>query len=315
MAFVTVAICTWNRAAMLDRVLAHLRTLRVPPGADWEVLVVNNNSTDDTDAVIARHVGQLPIRRAFEPQPGISLARNRAVAEARGDVIAWTDDDAFPDPDWIVETLEAFARFDAALVFGKVEPWWETGKPPAWYADKFRGMFALIDLGGDPRVVTEPHVVGFNVNMAFRKELLAKIGPYRVDIGSGRMAGGEDIDLFQRAHRHGVRIAYQPAAVVRHYIPATRCTKAFYRSYTWGGSPNHLKLLRDQNRHVPQLFGLPRYFLRQQLPHLGGYFKALARADFSDAFYCELKLLRLAGLYWSMFTRRDPKKIGYRAGE
>lgn len=314
MPFVTVAICTWNRAAMLDRVLAHLRSLRVPAGTEWEVLVVNNNSTDDTDAVIAKHVGKLPIRRAFEPQPGISIARNRAVRESRGEIVLWTDDDAFPDPDWIAKTLEAFERFEADLVFGKVVPDWETDQP-SWFSAKFRGMFALIDLGGEPRAVTEPHVVGFNVNMAFRKSLIEKIGPYRSDIGSGRMAGGEDIDLFKRAHRHGVAIAYQPEAVVRHFIPALRCTKAFYRSYTWGGSPNHLKLLRDEDKGVPRLFGLPRYFLRQQIAHFGGYFRAILRADAGDAFYSELKLIRLAGLYWSIFMRSDPKNIRHRAGE
>lgn len=315
MPFVTVAICTWNRAAMLDRVLAHLRTLRVPAGTDWEVLVVNNNSTDDTDAVIGRHVGALPLRRAFEPQAGVALARNRAVAEARGDILLWTDDDAFPEPDWVEQTLAAFKQFDAEMVFGRVDPLWEAGGPPSWYSPKFAGMFALIDLGEPPRVVTDPRVVGFNVNMAFRKEMLAKIGPYREDIGSGRMAGGEDIDLFQRAHQAGVTIAYQPAAAVRHFLPASRCTKSFYRTYTWDGSPNHLKLLRGEAARVPMLFGLPRYFLRQQLPYLGRYFRALLRADRAEAFYSELKLLRLAGLYWSLLSRRDPKAIHHRAGE
>lgn len=315
MPFVTVAICTWNRAVLLDRVLTHLETLRVPPGVDWEVLVVNNNSTDDTDAVVAAHAGRLPVRRAFEPQAGIALARNRAVAEARGDVIAWTDDDAFPEPDWIEKALAALDRFDADMVFGKVEPLWEAGRPPPWFNDKYRGMFALIDLGGPARRVTEPHVVGFNVNMAFRRSILDKIGGYRTDIGRGRMAGGEDIDLFQRAHRAGVSVAYEPAAVVRHFIPASRSTKAFYRRYTWGGSPNHLMLLRDESRQVPQLFGLPRYFLRQQWGYLRGYVRAVARADAAEAFYCELKLLRLAGLYWAMLTRRDPKTVHHRAGE
>lgn len=299
---------------MLDRVLAHLQSLRIPSGCDWEVLVVNNNSTDHTDTVIARHVGKLPLRRAFEPVPGISLARNRAVRESRGDILAWTDDDAFPEPDWIEKTLDALDRFNAELVFGKVVPEWESAQP-SWFTSKFRGMFALIDLGGEPRLITESHIVGFNVNMAFRRSLTEKLGIYRTDIGSGRMAGGEDIDLFQRAHREGIRIAYQPDAVVKHYIPAKRCTKAFYRSYTWGGSPNHLKLLRNESRQVPHLFGLPRYFLRQQLAYLPAYFRALLRADHAEAFYCELKLIRLAGLYWSIFMRSDPRKVQYRAGE
>jgi glucosyl-dolichyl phosphate glucuronosyltransferase len=300
---------------MLDRMLTHLRDLRMPAGVDWEVLVVNNNCTDHTDAVIARHVGQIPIRRSYEPQAGISHARNRAVRESRGDIIAWTDDDAFPEPNWIVNILEAMKTFDAEMVFGKVEPQWETGKPPYWYTPKFRGMFALIDLGGEARLVSESHVVGFNVNMAFRKSMMDKLGGYRNDIGTGRMAGGEDIDLFTRAHREGIRIAYQPQAVVWHYIPASRCTKTFYRRYTWGGSPNHLMLLRDEVGKVPYLFGLPRYFLRQQLGYIGHYLRSVVRGDAGEAFYSELKLIRLFGLYWSMITRRDPKSIRHRAGE
>lgn len=299
---------------MLDRVLTHLRTVQIPHSVEWEVLVVNNNSQDNTDAVIQQHAEYLPIRRSFEPEPGISLARNRALNDARGEIILWTDDDAFPHSDWVIKTLEAFDQFQAELVFGKVEPEWETTQPD-WFTPKFRGMFALIDLGGEPRTITESHIVGFNVNMAFKKSLVEKVGPYRTDIGSGRMAGGDDIDLFQRAHRKDIAIAYQPEAVVRHFIPANRCTKSFYRSYTWGGSPNHLKLLQDENRRVPQLFGLPRYFLRQQIPYLLGYFRSLVRAEESEAFYCELKLIRLAGLYWSIFTRNDPKHVHHRAGE
>jgi glucosyl-dolichyl phosphate glucuronosyltransferase len=300
---------------MLDRVLTHLRTLRMPPGVDWELLVVNNNCTDDTDAVIARHVGSLPIRRSYEPVAGISHARNRALQESRGEVIAWTDDDAFPEPDWIIKLLDGMKTLDAELVFGRVEPQWETGHPPYWYVPKFRGMFALNDLGGPLRLVTEPHIVGFNVNMAFRKSLTDRLGPYRFDIGTGRMAGGEDIDLFNRAHLDHARIAYQPDAVVWHYIPASRCTKSFYRRYTWGGSPNHLMLLRDEVGRVPYLFGLPRYFLRKQLVHIPAYLKSLIRADAGEAFYSELKLIRLVGLFWSMLTRRDPRSIRHRAGE
>lgn len=74
----TVAICTWNRAALLDWTLARMRELRIPDGVEWELLIVNNNCTDQTDAVIARHAGVLPIRRIFEVNPGLSNARNRA---------------------------------------------------------------------------------------------------------------------------------------------------------------------------------------------------------------------------------------------
>ena len=88
MPMLTIAICTWNRAAMLDRVLAHMTSLVVPPGVDWEILVVDNNSTDETDAVATKHAAHLPIRVVLESTPGISHARNRGIREARGDIIA-----------------------------------------------------------------------------------------------------------------------------------------------------------------------------------------------------------------------------------
>lgn len=96
----TVAVCTWNRAALLPGALERLARVRPPPGA-WEVLVVDNNSTDDTESVLEAFAGRLPLRRAFEPEQGLSHARNTAVRLARGDYIVWTDDDALVDADWL----------------------------------------------------------------------------------------------------------------------------------------------------------------------------------------------------------------------
>ena len=98
---VSVVICTWNRAGLLDQTLARMRELHVPAGLAWELLVVNNNCTDDTDAVAARHRGHLPLRPVREPTPGLSNARNKGLAEARGELILWTDDDVRVDPGWL----------------------------------------------------------------------------------------------------------------------------------------------------------------------------------------------------------------------
>ena len=96
---ITIAICTYNRADSLSRTLQSLAAMRLPPRVDWEVVVVNNNSTDHTDAVIASFSGsRLPIRREFEPRRGLSRARNRAVDTADGDYILWTDDDCRRGP-------------------------------------------------------------------------------------------------------------------------------------------------------------------------------------------------------------------------
>lgn len=91
--FHSVAICTWNRAALLRQTLENMTKLLIPPGVEWELLVVNNNCSDATDEVIDSFSARLPIRRVFEAKPGLSNARNAAVRQARGEYVLWTDDD------------------------------------------------------------------------------------------------------------------------------------------------------------------------------------------------------------------------------
>ena len=98
---VTVGICTWNRAKLLDLSLGRMISMRVPDGVTWELLVVNNNSTDDTEKVLASYEDRLPLRTFFEAAPGKSNALNRAVGEAQGDLIIWTDDDVLVDSGWL----------------------------------------------------------------------------------------------------------------------------------------------------------------------------------------------------------------------
>ena len=113
----TVAICTWNRAWLLPRVLERLTRLQHTQ-SEWEVVVVNNNSTDDTERVLDAFAGRLPLRRAFEARPGLSHARNTAVRWATGDYIVWTDDDALVDADWLAAYVRAAEQHPEAAVFG-----------------------------------------------------------------------------------------------------------------------------------------------------------------------------------------------------
>ena len=121
---ITVAICTWNRSALLDKTLTQMHQLCIPPGIEWELIVVNNDCSDDTDRVIARHCAHLPVVRVFEGKPGQGHARNAALRLARGEYLLWTDDDVLVDSAWVVKTLVAFDTFGADLVYGKAEPWW-----------------------------------------------------------------------------------------------------------------------------------------------------------------------------------------------
>ena len=148
----TVAICTWNRAELLANTLRKFTELSLPNQDQWELIVVNNNSTDSTDEVLLSFKNKLPLRRIFESKPGLSNARNSAVREARGDYIIWTDDDVLVDNDWLSSYIRAFTQFpDAAVFGGPVKPWFE-GTPPEWLLnswDLVSCAFAVRDFGGE----------------------------------------------------------------------------------------------------------------------------------------------------------------------
>jgi glycosyltransferase involved in cell wall biosynthesis len=236
---VTVAICTWNRAELLDQTLAQLRHLRAPAGVAWELLVVNNNCGDHTDAVIARHQPHLPLRRLFEPKQGLSNARNCAIDHAGGELLLWTDDDVLVERDWLTAYVEAAARFPKAGFFGgTVDPWFAVA-PPAWVLRnlrRFEGPFAVRQLGPDVRPLAAGEEV-FGANMAFRTALLSalRFDPTLGRIGAGMLSGEETsvTGQLRRAGRYGVWIG---TARVRHYIPADRLTVAYLWRYMVGGA-------------------------------------------------------------------------------
>ena len=127
-----MAICTRNRADLLDRTLEQMTRMLVPDRTIWELLVVNNGSTDNTDQVITEYAGRLPIRALSELEVGLSTARNAAVREAAGEYLLWTDDDVLVDKGWLAAYLVAFEQHPEAVIFGgPILPSFEN-PPPRW---------------------------------------------------------------------------------------------------------------------------------------------------------------------------------------
>ncbi len=214
---VSVIICTWNRAALLDKTLCQMQTLRVPDGVEWELVVVNNNCTDDTDAVIARHTDQLPVRRLFEPRQGQSFARNLALDEATGDFIIWTDDDVLVDTEWLAAYLAAADRWPDAVYFGGlIEPLYEQS-PPSWVAANLgllKGVLLVRDLGVEERVFVgdeEPS----GASMAFRRSVFDNWRfSTRLGLVGESAVRGEDTTLIADLKRDGKQGIWVPAAHV-----------------------------------------------------------------------------------------------------
>jgi glycosyltransferase involved in cell wall biosynthesis len=263
---VSVIICTWNRAALLDRTLAEMRQLRVPAGVEWELLVVNNNSTDATDEVIARHRSALPVRRLFQPLAGKSHACNLALQEARGDLLVWTDDDVLVDPGWLAAYLDAADRYPGAAFFaGAIDPWFETD-PPAWvrrHLAALGGVYAVADYGPDPRPLDLNDGV-FGANMASRAAV-ARQFPLNPDLGriGKQLIGADDTELVLRLTAAGHAGYWLPTARVRHFIPSGRLTIDYVRR--WYHDSGIALVRRQGGVRGPMFFGAPRWAVRRYL--------------------------------------------------
>jgi glycosyltransferase involved in cell wall biosynthesis len=230
----TVAICTWNRAALLTRVLERLTHLRQTPGV-WEVLVVNNNSTDETERVLDSFAGRLPLRRAFEPKQGLSHARNKAVEQAQGDYVVWTDDDALADANWLAAYGQAVELHPQASVFGgPVRPRFE-GTPPPWLSaawQEISAAFASRDLGDEPFELHGAGELPYGANYVVRTREQRQF-PYDPALGR-RLAGGalgEETAVIRAILAAGGTGWWVPDASVEHWIPKERQTIKYLRCY------------------------------------------------------------------------------------
>lgn len=263
---VTVAICTRNRAQLLRQTLEQMTRLRIPDGIDWELLVVDNNSTDSTEMRVAEFSTRLPVRLLFEPKPGKSHALNLAVREAAGDYIAFTDDDVLVDEDWLVEYGGAFRRWPEATVFGGPIDAWIEGQLPAWLHrvwPRVKGVYGVLP-PGDGRVEYQNGPGPFGANMAVRTRDQRRY-PYDPQLARqpGSPMRGEETAVVQAMLRDGLIGRWVPSARVRHFIPKSRQTIASLREHFFG-----LGLydgLHDDFRNVPKLVGRPRWAWRQAI--------------------------------------------------
>jgi glycosyltransferase involved in cell wall biosynthesis len=220
---VTVALCTYNRAETLRRTLAGLARQDYPPDCH-EILVIDNRSTDATAAVIAAFAdARVPPRRVLEPEQGLDHARNRAIAEARGEIILFGDDDILVPGDWITRMAAPFAAdLDHRLgaVGGEVIPVFPEGVP-AWVAGWHAPLAFRRDAGPLP-----PEHTPMGANLAFPRRVFAELGGFHtaLDRTGARYFSGGDSEMIRRVRAAGLTVWFVPEAAVQHQMPASRTT-------------------------------------------------------------------------------------------
>ena len=260
---VSIAICTWNRAELLDKTLAQMNELVIPADVEYEIIVVNNKSTDHTNAIIDKHARCLPIRSLFEAEKGKSHACNRALAAACGELILWTDDDVLVSPQWVSAYVKAARDYPEAGFFaGPIDPWFAI-QPPRWlhqHAAQLRGVYAISQFGESGPIGEQDAV--FGANMAFRLELARQL-PFDPMLGrvAGELIGGDDTDVIVRARQaghHGMRVL---DARVQHWIPAERMTCHYVKK--WFRDAGRCLVRQGSIRRGATVWGVPRWTLKE----------------------------------------------------
>jgi glycosyltransferase involved in cell wall biosynthesis len=255
----TVILCTYNRSQSLANTLESVAASVLPNTVQWEVLVVDNNSTDRTREVADDFSRRYPgrFRYIVEPHPGKSFALNTGVREAHGDVLAFTDDDVTVEPTWLQNLTVSLNDGQWAGAGGRTllaHPF----SPPRWLTlagpDNLGYVLApLFDGGPQARELPEPP---YGANMAYRKVMFEKHGLFRSDLGPrpGSEIRAEDTEFGRRVMAAGERVRYEPSALVYHPIPEDRVQKSYFltRFFDVG------RAILRQSEPGPDILGISR---------------------------------------------------------
>jgi glucosyl-dolichyl phosphate glucuronosyltransferase len=235
---VSVVISTYNRAAVLPQALDSIVN-QDAGNFRYEVIVVDNNSHDNTRAVVESYLGRgnPEFRYVFEGRQGVSYGRNAGIAVARGAIIAFFDDDISVSRDWLA-TIRALMDEHPEVDFigGKVLPEW-TVPPPAWLTPANWSPVALVDYGPEPLYATaENELCLVTANLAVRRSLFETVGLFSLDLQRVKDSIGsmEDHELLIRAWRAGKRGLYAPNLIVTTGVPQARMTKRYHRRWHRG---------------------------------------------------------------------------------
>ena len=263
---ISVILCTYNRCKSLAKALESVAASVMPASAAWEVLIIDNNSRDETRNVAQDFCTKFPgrFRYIFEPQQGKSHALNTALREADGELFAFVDDDVVVDSNWLRNLTAPLADGTWSGAGGRILA--ERGfVPPSWLDINARDALAPLAVFDHGDKAGQLHDTPYGTNMAFHREMFLKYGGFRTDLGPqpGNEVRNEDTEFGSRLLEAGEQLWYEPSAVVFHSVPENRMQKSYF--FRWWFD----KARADIRQHgVPQnvrwyFYGAPLYLFRR----------------------------------------------------
>jgi glycosyltransferase involved in cell wall biosynthesis len=296
---------TYNRGALLADAMRSV--LAQQEAIPFELIVVDNNSTDRTRDIVERFRGaDRRVRYLFEPRQGLSHARNAGIREAAAPLIAFTDDDVRAEGNWVAAILRAFEEHpDADMAGGRVLPLWPEA-PPAWLTRDHWAPLAIVDYGDVPVEVTRGRSICLvGANVAFRRSVFDAVGLFatslqRVGDGIGSL---EDHEFQLRLLKIGRKGVYDPRIVLHADIQPNRLERAYHRRWHSGHGHFHALLRSEEMERsaAGMWLGVPAHLYRQAAADVVGWIRAQAIGQSANAFHHEVRLRFFGGF---LRTRR-----------
>ena len=260
----TVSICTRNRAKSLARTLTSILAAG-PVSCDWDLLITDNGSTDDTQEIVSSFIGRLPIQLQIETRPGVANARNTATMAVRGEYMICTDDDVIVGPNWLKAYIDAFEKFPQTDLFGgRILPvLQEPG--PRWFraaSSRLTGLLAERNFGDVPFVLPiHNDYIPYGANFAVRT-ITQRMFPFDPRRGPGQQHFGEETTSFMSILKAGHQARWVPDAIVEHLISPERQTVEYInwwyemlgKTLVWSG---------EEEAAGPLILGVPRWLWRR----------------------------------------------------
>jgi glucosyl-dolichyl phosphate glucuronosyltransferase len=306
----TLLVCTFNRSSDLREMLDTALTQETDGTFAYEVLVVDNNSTDDTRAVVEELIarGHTNLRYVFEACQGKSWALNTGLAAVRGWIYTIADDDFILPADWVKQIILAFLRNPAvSFISGKVLPLWEA-EVPSWLTREHWSAIALADYGDEP-FYTDEHRQLCLLACSFRVADVEAAGGYRSGLGVSRdlIGGVEDLEILQRLWKSGRRGLYLPGISFRHKVPRSRTTKAYHRRWHTGHGRFYARL-RDPlfEASAARLFDVPAHLYNEALRAGLSWLATILRGRPDAAFAHEIRIRFFLG-FLAERRRQSPR--------
>jgi len=305
---VSIVIPTYNRSALLRSTVDSV--LNQDTQTTFEVILIDNNSSDDTKDVVASLIETYPgkVRYVVERKQGNAHARNRGIEEARGAIVAFVDDDVTVDKNWLTSLKTILdARSDLSFVGGKVLPQWN-GPPPSWLTPDHWAPLALLDYGNDEFAISGNSPRGLlTANIAFRRNVFEETGMFLPDLQRVKdMIGSmEDHEFLLRVCRSGKQGIYTPRMIATTHIDTERLTKAYHRRWHTGHGHFYAVLADpDWERSKFRLAGVPAHLFKETATNALLWCGRVLSGKTDAAFVNECRLRFFSGFFRQ--RRRQP---------